>query len=75
MHDRLLKILLAQIEDVHYDENVWLWVTPKTGGWNISTTPSFDRRYDKILLVDRANAEKSISDFLYQQQPLHQNND
>jgi hypothetical protein len=32
MHDRLLKILLAQIEDVHYDENVWLWVTPKTGG-------------------------------------------
>jgi hypothetical protein len=74
MHDRLLKILLAQIEDVPFDTDVWLWFTPKTSGWNISTTPSFDRRYDKAFLVNRANAEKSISNFLYQQQPPHQNN-
>lgn len=75
MHDRLLKILLASIEQYHYDEHVWLWFSPKTQGWNISPIPAFDRREDKVILVDRSNAEKSISNFLYQQQPPHQGQD
>jgi hypothetical protein len=73
MHDRLLRILLASIESIPFDLPVYLWFTPKIEAWNISEVPSFDRRHSKVKVIDRANAQKSISDFLYEQQPPYQN--